>query len=341
MTVNLRDIANKLELSVATVSRALSNHPSVNPATRGQILQAAMEMGYQPLSSRAGKNNKEQNETLTALAMVQVYGKNYPAPDSMHGMILAGMSEAAMDLDVSLQIHYVRPEDLAGLAQGKNEPAGIRKGQVDGLIIVSIYDQPVVAELAKKFPCVLVHSYHRDLKLDYVGANSAEAMGAMVEHFFSLGHRRIGYIGCDLSISWARERLSGYLEAMIRLGLPLYPEAIITNDTPMEQVVKMVGEGVRAWVCANDGVGYQLMRELSSRGIRVPEDVSITGFDAMTKPNDCKLLTSVREPCESVGNEALRRLVHRIRFPLSPASKVLYACEIVEGETDGRNQSER
>jgi LacI family transcriptional regulator len=96
---------------------------------------------------------------------------------------------------------------------------------------------------------------------------------------------------------------------------------------------KVREEGVTAWVCAADHQAYQLMLDLNARGIRVPEDCSITGFDGIEPPPSLKPVTSQRVPNETIGSAALARLLNRIQHPKSHQRKILVETQFVEGAT--------
>jgi len=138
-------------------------------------------------------------------------------------------------------------------------------------------------------------------------------------------------------------RFSGYVEALFMHGLDFRPEWVLNVHknsprlTPVEvadAVARNIREsGVTAWVCAADHQAYQLMTDLQARGLRVPEDVSITGFDGLEPAVSMRRVTSMRVPHEQIGSSALTRLINRIQHPQSPRRKILVEAEFVPGET--------
>src|SRR6185295_4341892 len=103
-------------------------------------------------------------------------------------------------------------------------------------------------------------------------------------------------------------------------------------DAQTDFVQDRMAAGVRGWVCSVDTVGYELHSRLKQRGIRVPEDVSITGYDADEPMFGLPALTSVRVPFVQMGAYALSRLIERIEQPSLPRMQVLFDCEIVQGQ---------
>jgi len=97
----------------------------------------------------------------------------------------------------------------------------------------------------------------------------------------------------------------------------------------------MRDDKVTAWVCAADHQAYRLMQEMAARGIRVPDDCSVTGFDGLEPPQGLRRLASIRVPHEDIGAAAVARLLSRIVHPNSPRRKILVEGLLVEGETVG------
>jgi len=109
---------------------------------------------------------------------------------------------------------------------------------------------------------------------------------------------------------------------------------VIPEDKITDYVIdKIKHDGVTAWVCAADHQAYRLMDELQARGIRVPEDCSVTGFDGLEPPQTMRRLASIRVPHEDIGASAVARLLSRIVHPKAPRRKILVEGLLVEGET--------
>jgi LacI family transcriptional regulator len=141
-------------------------------------------------------------------------------------------------------------------------------------------------------------------------------------------------------------RFSAYISALAKLELitdfsniidvsPAHledKEIVLTGQ--IESVIRRMQNGVRAWICASDWVGYLLCRGLIDRGYNIPKDVSIVGFDN-TEDNTlgCPKLTSITVPALRIGAEALRRLLNRIKHPTSPPLKVLLPCKLFQAQT--------
>ena len=168
----------------------------------------------------------------------------------------------------------------------------------------------------------------------------------MADHLYGLGHRKIGFLGQCPQVSFARTRFGAYVSALSRLGLeynpadsiPLTPALLedkeIVFGGALEAAIRRVQQGVRAWICATDWVGYLLCRGLLDRGYSIPKDVSVVGFDdSEDNTLGCPKLTSLSIPAQKIGAEALRRLINRVRHPASPVLRVMLPCKLFEAQT--------
>ena len=159
------------------------------------------------------------------------------------------------------------------------------------------------------------------------------------------GHRRIGFASWTYPVGghWVARRFSGYVEALFYQGLEFRPEWVINvhknsprllpQDVSATVARLFKDDCVTAWVCAADHQAYPLMQDLAARGIRVPEDCSVTGFDGLEPPAGLRRATSMRVPHEHIGASAMTRLVNRMSHPASPRRKILVEAQLVEGET--------
>jgi LacI family transcriptional regulator len=333
MAINQTEIARRLKLSTATVSKSLRNHPDINPETRARVLDLAARLDYRVRAdSRMDRRNSQDLQFVGVLA----YG-GIPDTPADHAALkyMAGLSEAAEQHHVSLVVHHVFG-DTRRLLEEDGQPAALREGVLEGVILIHRFDHEVVRQLASRMPCVTLVHYVPGTRLDHVDGDCHGAMAQAADHLHSLGHQKIGFFGFQKILSHSHIRYSAYVSAMVRLGLPIEPiaesgpEAI---DEAADYVARRVGEGVTAWMCASDHSGYQLCQKLEKRGLKVPEDVSITGFDGSPPPMGMAPLTTLRVPFQEMAVVALNRLVNRIQYPSAPGRQILLECNLVPGKT--------
>jgi DNA-binding LacI/PurR family transcriptional regulator len=251
-------------------------------------------------------------------------------------------------MNVSLILHYINEEDSRQILYPEHQPPAMRDGQIQGLILVNQWPTDVVRTLMESFLCVSIQYDYPPLALDVIDIDQGQGISMLMDHLVKRGHTQIGFFGRCGQAAHARNRFAMYVASLYRLGLPFVPDNIcdlspgtiedkeLETNGQIEKALDRVRLGVRAWICANDWVGYLLCRGLFDRGIRIPGDVSITGFDnSEDNTLGCPRLTSVAVPAIRTGAESLRRLLYRIRYPKSSPLKVLLPVQLFEAQTTG------
>jgi LacI family transcriptional regulator len=336
--VNQKSIAKSLNLSVATVSKALGDSAEINARTRAKVLNMATRLGYDYLG-----RTKHRSDSKSKFVGVLIHSS--PGHDQ-ETAYFAGMSERCAKLNVSLTLHYYNTDDCQQVLDPQMQPPVMRDGQLSGLILVNRWPREIIERLLMELPCVSIVHEVPGIALDMVGIDDASAMAGIMDHLYDLGHRKIGFFGRCSDMSWSSSRFGAYVNSLCRLGIEYDNESIF--DISMEDLenksfagnalvdclAEQVNRGVRAWVCVNDWAGYTLSRALMDRGFKVPQDVSITGFDNSEKNRlGCPELTSMSVPALKMGAEALRRLMTRLRHPIGPQLNVRLQCKFVPGKT--------
>jgi LacI family transcriptional regulator len=331
----LTDLAKQLQLSVATVSRALSDHPDVRAETRQRVRESAAAMGYRtsPVAKalRTGRHD--------ALSVVLPYSFGWWEP------LLKGAGRQAAKHGYRVILNPVGA-DHGDPTAGEAEPAAIdeffefsAKLPVDGYIVVtpeaegwkSGVDSPVVI-----IDDIRRHPGHHVWLSDNIG-------GARVatEHLISRGRSRILAVAPDESWAVVDDRLTGYRSAIEAAGLrPLvlrtretYPSSLNTSDAidhALEQGVPFDGIFVLA-----DYLAFSVLRSLRRAGLQVPDDVSVIGFDddigaVATDPT----LSTMAQPLADLGARAVDTLVELIRGePLQPETHLLDTRLVVRHST--------
>ncbi|NQZ58624.1 MAG: substrate-binding domain-containing protein, partial [Lentisphaeraceae bacterium] len=133
-------------------------------------------------------------------------------------------------------------------------------------------------------------------------------------------------------LSWSRLRLGAFMQSIHEKGLELKQENIL-NVADAPHMIKAREQGVTAWVCSVDRIAYKMVRELTDLVIKVPQDISITGFDAVPPLLNCPQITTVKPPLFKMGSAALYQLLTRLENPHNPPLKSLFPCEIIEGSS--------
>lgn len=337
--VSLDTIAEHLNLSTATVSRALRNLPGTHPRTKSLVMNAAMELGYRPQRTRTHSLPEVQRRSVGVLM--------HGVQDGRSLAFLEGLTQAAHDLDVTLSLQKFGRTHSDQFFQNLKK-ALARDENLAGVLLMHHWSDEVVQYLTDQYDCISLVHHYPGVSLDVVDMNHVQGIAHLLGHLHQLGHRRVGFIGRNAELSWAKSRYGGYSQTLFSLDLPYNPEWIVDVPTELleepalierwepliDRVATLVKDGVTAWMGSSDWVGYALCRGLLDRGLRVPEDVSITGFDT-DEPQalGCPRLTSVQVPKQQMGAEALARLLRRRDGTPQAQHTSLFECALSQGQT--------
>lgn len=350
-TVNQKAIADHLNVSVATVSKALGNKSDISAAMRAKVEKAANQLGYkygQSLSRQRAKKDQTKHQFFGVFLRKPLEGSGKNVPTYMDGM-----SRAAADHDISLVVQeWGYADDPTTLISKKQQPAALRDGLLSGILLGGEWPTEIVNTLSLRHPVVLFPQSVVGCKVDVIGLDNIATMLQVVDRLKKLGHQRIGFLGRCETMAWAGERFAGYVSAMDRLGLPYNPDwAINVDEEPMlnegfedywrsrmdlvEAAKK--DDGVEAWVCSSDWPAFQVYRGMVDRGYEIPRDLSVIGFDD-TEPVHlgCPPVTSVRVPRKTIGEAAFTRLLELIDNPRSLTRQSYYACPLMLHGTIGK-----
>jgi len=338
VTINQRLIAKRLNLSPATVSKSFRNHPDIKPETRAMVLDLASRMGYR---ANLGKSNgRKRGDRMQSVGVLFYDDGGMPEYDTAGKGFLVGLSEAAALHNVSLVIHRFGP-DSGQILDPARQPPALRSGLLEGLVLVHRIDPDCVRALATALPTVLLTHSVQNVRADLVDSDHIGGIGKLMDHLHNLGHRRIGFVGRHRNMAYSQARFGSYSQSLCRLGLEHNNKWLINvfDDFDFEPqadlAMNAMRSGATAFVCANDLAGYELCRRLIDRGVRVPGDVSLAGFDAMTPMHGCPALTTLRVPFTEMGATALMQVLSRIERASLPALRTLFDCQLVEGQTTG------
>ncbi len=340
MAVLQKDIAKKLNMSVATVSRCLNCDPRISPATRAKVLACASNLGYRPkkqihqdmmLSERAFGNS------YTIAAIIQAEAVNFNTTPIGY-QVLAGMSQSAHRLGISLVLHTVPLEKRELIHIRENQPRAMQEGKLDGAILVYRFGEESVNKLAEQIPCVSIAHYHPQARMDYVGPDNIGGICKIVEHLLSLGHKRLGYISHDYQASFFDERLSGFILGLTKAGISFNKEYVLRYDefhpkSYLSSLYKWIDDGITAIVCANDSVAKDVYRWCTDNRVSVPNDISIAGFDNDPVPLGMPELTTIEVNFNQMGSFALEMLINRLDDPTRPPAKMIVDCKLKKGQT--------
>jgi LacI family repressor for deo operon, udp, cdd, tsx, nupC, and nupG len=310
-------VAAELGVSVATISRVLTRPDLVNEQTRNRVLQGIERLGYRPnLIAR----DLRRGETRTVLVVV-------PILSAFFLEILRGTEQAAEEIGFAVLMGNSKGDLRRSLTYFDQ----VASRRADGIILLTGvlppgYDNPAV----KLPPLVIAAESLKDSALPTVGVDHAGGAEEAVRHLISLGHRRIAHIAGPDHVGSSRARANGYRKAL-RAGRIAFDESLIQRgDFSANSGHKMMHSLLQqkqtptAVFCANDEMAIGAIRALKSVGLKVPEDVSVVGFDdqEIAELFDPPL-TTVHIPRFDIGYQAMMMLSDAISPQRGARSTVL------------------
>ena len=345
--INQQLIAEQLQLSRATVSRCFTNHPGINPVTRARVFALASKLGYTHLEKRVSSDGATipKRTEVGVFVCVELPSFDHTGYGNPGQELLNGLSELARAVDARLDLHFVQPRDLH-LDSPSYARIFSRRRRWDGVILIYPFPRTVVQELLLRYPCVSLVEQQGEFSLNSIDVDHYRGISKLVDHLRAHGHERIGFFTWRYPVeaTWALRRFSAYVGKLTSCGLPIHEEDVVNagprNPMPVseahEHVLKRIRSGVTAWVCAADHQAYDLVRFLKSRAIKVPQQVSVTGFDGIFGPPELPALTTIQIPFHHIGITGGKRLMDLLQKRFDPVQHILLDCDLRTGATVGK-----
>jgi DNA-binding LacI/PurR family transcriptional regulator len=333
---SIKDIARAANVSHSTVSRALHNSPLINRETSERIQQIAREAGYRASAVARGLVTRRTHAIGVVVTSIA---------DPFVGEVVSGIEETANGNGYSVLL----AESNADPDREKKVVESFAERRVDGIVVTSsrvgaLY-LPLLSEM--RVPIVLVNNQHPGEFVYSVSIDNVEGSRDAVRHLIELGHTRIGYIGDQFGYQSDTERFSGYRDALEHAGLDVDPELAIRGDGKPEGGLRAMGallelaEPPTGVFCYNDMSALGALHAVRNRGLTVPQDVSIIGFDDLFISSYMQPpLTSVRQPMRRMGLLAMESLLKLMSGQDSP-STITVAAELVVRESTGAARKAR
>ena len=346
--VNQQTLAERLGLSRATVSRCFTNHRAINPSTRARVFDLAAELGYRYMEMRTEtRSQANQTPTLGVLICHPAHAAIDDRFETPRQKLLDGVSQLAQLHGVQLSVHYVDPDETTVEDASYQKITALRRGAWDGALLIHAFPDRVIETLAGRMPCVSLLEQYGHAYLNCADVDHHRGISSLMELLIGSGHERIGFFSMHpaLGTYWATHRFSAYFEKLIALGFAQRSEDMInvahvpplSKEEALRALHAQTSDGVTAWVCANDFAAYAAMAHLADRGLRVPDDVSVTGFDGIQPPNGSRAAATLETPFREIGRTGAGRLLRLVERPFDPPQHILVAGQVRRGETVGPN----
>lgn len=326
-TVTITDIARMADVSISTVSRVLRGTTKVSEEKRTAVLEAVATLDYKP---NVFARSLASGQSMTIGVITQNFGS--PFYDSILSGILQGLEESGYS-PIFVDGRWEQPVEHIALQT-------LLDRRVDGLILVGgQLPERKIQEINSNTPVVVVARELQSMRNHCIYVNNFKAAYEAVQYLLDLGHRSIAHIAAKMhyqeSVSDLRQRYDGYRQALIDSGIQPDPQLVIEGDLRQQSgvlAVNMLLEQRRpfsAIFAANDQMAFGARLALYRRGIRVPEDVSLVGFDdQVTAAYMVPPLTTVRQPSTELGLAAAEAILDLLNDQ-SVAAKVFEGQLIV------------
>lgn len=298
--VSIKDIARAAQVSHSTVSRALRDSPLVNPETRALIHKIAAEKGYTVSAVARSLVTRRTNTIGVVVTSIA---------DPFVGEVVGGIEAFLLGEGYSVILATCHADPV----REQRAVRSFQERRVDGILVAASRVGPLYLSLLEemRLPIVLINNQHPGEFGCHVSIDNPAGARAIMDHLLSLGHRRIAYIGDRTGLHSDAERFDGYRDSLQVAGIPFDPSLVVSGNGDHESGMIAMRELLdgpeppTAVFCYNDMSAYGAMRAVRDRGLRIPEDISVAGFDDLflssyTDPP----LTTVRQPMREMGREA-------------------------------------
>lgn len=320
-----RDVAKRAGVSVATVSRVLNKSSKVSPDSRRRVLQAIEALDYQP--SRAAQQLRARRGRVLGLIISDIQNPFFTsvvrgiedvAYQHGYSLVLCNSDENAEK--ERLYINVMRAEAAAGV-----------------ILAAVSEDSPHMRSLIdQRIPVVAIDRRLKDQSIDSVCVDNVQAACEAVSTLIDMGHRRIGLIAVPLSITTGRERHAGYLRAFRQRRLKVSRDWIRFADTRETGGYDCAGEllqldpPVTALFATNSLITLGALRRIHEMGLRIPQDISIIGFDDLPWASLLRpALSNVAQPTYELGRTAAQLLLQRLEDTQRPPTHVVLKTRLV------------
>ncbi len=328
----IKDIANRLGVSVSTVSKGLNGASDISEELRQLVLDTAVEMGYSTKRSR-----KEENRKLC----IFIENMDYETNNQFGYEIVLGFKQNAFRHKWDVSVVPVTP---AFQLSEKYDTYMLKHGYCGAFFLgFALHDEWMKQLETTTMPTVLFDNYiKKNPNVCYIGTDNYEGIDAAIDHLYTLGHKRIAFLNGSLHSMVSEQRQEAYYQSMKAHGLEiddrLTAYGYYVADSAKYHVPTFLGAGATAIVCGSDLIASGVITECQLRGFRVPEDISVVGFDdlpisSMLEPP----LTTVRQERGELGKCAyviLNSLVHHISI-----CKTQIRPQLIERESTARYQA--
>lgn len=325
----IKQIAEHLGIAVSTVSKGLNGASDISEETRQMVLDAAVEMGYVTKKMRKPENKK---------VCVFVENMDYESIDQFGYDIITGFKKEAVRRKWDVTIV---PTNLNLQTAEKYDTYMLKNGFSGGFLIGFTLHEDWIKQLHEtSVPTVLFDNYiSNNDNIGYVGTDSYEGIHAAVKHLVNLGHKKIAFLNGSKNSMVSEQRQMAFIQSLEEFSLELNENLMeygyYVPDCARYHVPTFLENGATAIMCASDLIAMGVIAELNRQGLRVPEDISVIGFDDLPiAARQIPALTTIRQERSNLGKSAallLDGLMNHVSI-----SKILLRAKFIERDSTGK-----
>jgi LacI family transcriptional regulator len=325
--VTIGDVASEAGVSIATVSRVVNGHYGVAPETLTKVQAVIEELGYE--SSLVARSLRSRRTNVIGIVVADL--------EPFSAELLKGAARAIRGTGYEL-IVYSGGGHIDDVGWEKRYISRLSGTLTDGTILVT----PTVVDVLSSAPVVAVDPHAGSSRFPTVDSQNLEGAIAATEYLIGLGHRRIGFLAGRPDLESARLREEGFRTAMERAGIPVEPDLVRVGgytaesaDEPARRLLEMP-DRPSAVFAANDLSALQMMKVARSLEMKVPDDLSVVGFDnipesALVDPP----LTTIDQSIQQMGSEAAKLLICLIDRPATDPVHLTLPTKLVVRQSAG------
>jgi len=331
MPATIKDVARKAKVSTATVSLVLHNHKRISPATRRRVLKAVSDLNYRPSHAARGLVMRQTNNIGFVLT-----DDHFLRTEPFYTHIFLGTEFEARDHDYYILLNSI-PNNFEAC---DHLPRFILERNIDGIIVAGkVPDAFINCVHAFNLPIVFVDYYPQRGDYNAVLLDNVAGGEKATEYLVSNGHEKIGFIGGDMNHPSIRDRFQGYKIALTNAGIKLDERLVITAEsaTIRQSGVHAAAELLKrrqtfsAVFACNDAMAMGAMQVFREKGYKLPDDISVIGFDDVTDDLMSEPpLSSMRVPKIELGIESMRLVMELLKKRTTKPRKILVPVELVE-----------
>jgi len=329
--ISIFEVAKKAKCSIATVSNVLNNKGRVGEAKRREVLRAVQALGYQV--SSVGRNLRTRRSEMLGLLFYPSCAQIFKNP--FYAEIMEGLEEELTREGYHLLLagYQVSVADSA-------IPSFLAQGKVDGMILLGRFPATIIQSFSRVSAPLLLLDSNVEWPIDSVISDGFSAEINVVNYLYSRGHRNIVMLAYDMEDYNIDLRVQGFLEGLAQCGITANAESVVREMLSHDEIYSALRQRLdrpdppTAIVTINDTLALAMIKRLTDDGIKVPEQLSIVGYDDDNVMVDNRpFLSTVRVNKKELGRNGAELILRRVTSPAAPVVKLRLPVEFVARES--------